>query len=123
MDYGFSYTLYIIFFSNQVHVLFVEEKVGYDFRGISPIWEGYQVRKEVFYMGFWETVGNGLKTVGEIVRKEQERQQKTYDNYSRYSDERLYKIAEGEDDDGFLGPHSATEKRIALKALQDRYRR
>ena len=33
MDYGFSYTLYIIFFSNQVHVLFVEEKVGYDARG------------------------------------------------------------------------------------------
>ena len=74
-------------------------------------------------MGFWETVGNGLKTVGEIVRKEQKRQQRTYDNYSRYSDERLYKIAEGEDDDGLLGPHSATEKRIALKALQDRYRR
>lgn len=58
-----------------------------------------------------------------MARKEQERQQRMYDNYSRYSDERLYKIAEGEDDDGFFGPHSATEKRFALKTLQDRYSR
>jgi len=73
-------------------------------------------------VGFFETLGNGLKAAAEHARKEQERQQQKYDIYSRRSDESLYKTIEGEYDDNFFAP-SPTDKRIALKVLQDRYRR
>ncbi len=73
-------------------------------------------------MGFWESVGNGMRAAGEWARQEQEKRQRKYDNYSRYSDEHLYNMIEGKYDDNFIRP-SDSDKKIALNVLQDRYRR
>ena len=69
-------------------------------------------------MGFWETLGRGVKAAAEHAEKERIRKEEMYNRYSTYDDQRLKDIYTNEDD-GWFSP-SPKEKAMAARVLRER---